>query len=65
VTWSRWAPPPAVEVAVGDHVTCTVEEAGVLRNQVIAEPGAVDLLLQLLEEPDWRHGERWTSADDR
>jgi hypothetical protein len=52
-------------VAVGDHVTCTVEEVGVLRSQVIAEPGAVDLLLQLLEEPDWRHGERWTSADDR
>jgi Fumarylacetoacetate (FAA) hydrolase family len=52
-------------VAVGDHVTCTVEEAGALRNQVIAEPGAGDLLLQLLEEPDWRHGERETSSDDR
>jgi hypothetical protein len=64
VTWSRWAP-PAVEVAVGDHVTCTVEEVGVLRNQVIAERGAVGLLLQLLEEPDWRHGERETSSDDR
>jgi hypothetical protein len=57
--------PPAVEVAVGGHVTCTVEEVGVLRNQIIAEPGAVGLLLQLLEEPDWRHGERRTSSDDR
>ena len=56
---------PAVEVADGDNVTCTVEEVGALRNQIIAEPGAGDLLLQLLEEPDWRHGERWTSADDR
>ena len=28
-------------------------------------PGAGDLLLQLLEEPDWRHGERRTSSDDR
>jgi hypothetical protein len=55
--------PPTVVVAVGDHVTCT-EEVGALGNHV-AEPGAEDLLLQLLEEPDWRHGERWTSADDR
>jgi len=46
-------------------VTCTVEEVGALHNQIIAEPGAGDLLLQLLEEPDWRHGERETSADDR
>ena len=52
-------------VAVGNHVTCTVEEVGALRNQIIAEPGAGDLLLQLLEEPDWRHGERRTSSDDR
>lgn len=44
--------PPAVEVADGDHVICTVEEVGALRNQIIAEPGAGDLLLQLLEEPD-------------
>jgi hypothetical protein len=46
-------------------VTCTVEEAGALRNQFIAEPGAGDLLLQLLEGPDWRRGERETSSDDR
>ena len=52
-------------VAVGDHVTRAAEEVGVLRSQVTAGPGAVDLLLQLLEEPDWRHGQRWTSADDR
>lgn len=30
-------PPPAVDVHVGDHVVCEVEEVGVLRNDVIGE----------------------------
>ncbi|MFC5747258.1 fumarylacetoacetate hydrolase family protein [Actinomadura rugatobispora] len=31
-------PPPAADVAVGDHVACEVEEIGVLHNHIVAEP---------------------------
>lgn len=41
-------------------MSCTAEEAGAPRDQVIAGPGAGDLLLQLLEEPEAR-----LSADER
>lgn len=33
-------PPPAVEVAAGDHVICEVEEVGVLNNHIVAETDA-------------------------
>jgi hypothetical protein len=56
--------PPSSER--GDVLAVDVPGRGVLDEAVdrLAE-GAGDLLLQLLEEPDWRHGERETSFDDR
>jgi hypothetical protein len=59
---------PSVPLSVerGDVLAVDVPGRGVLDEAVdrLAE-GAGDLLLQLLEEPDWRHGERETSSDDR
>jgi hypothetical protein len=55
-----------LSVERGDVLAVDVPGRGVLDEAVdrLAE-GAGDLLLQLLEEPDWRHGERETSFDDR
>ncbi|HEX5291111.1 MAG TPA: hypothetical protein VFX25_19800 [Streptosporangiaceae bacterium] len=59
---------PSVPLSVerGDVLAVDVPGRGVLDEAVdrLAE-GAGDLLLQLLEEPDWRHGEREASSDDR